>query len=217
MKKYKKEINTKFTIEGQFLGFVTEEDENIFKYMRMVVADEELQVKLSKQARASLYRILEKNYFIGLRPWDLIQVIGEQTLDRATGELRLKAEEINLLNANSTTKIASLTDVNCQNTTPCPAKTKLSVSKSSASKSPAKLLICHRSSCQKKGGRRQHQAIETMLRDRGLHECVSLQKSDCLGKCSLAPNIMLMPGKKRLSGMNPEAIAELLANLKSNN
>jgi NADH:ubiquinone oxidoreductase subunit E len=55
-----------------------------------------------------------------------------------------------------------------------------------------------------------HQAIETILRDRGLHEWVDLQASGCLGKCSMAPNIVLMPGKKRLSGMNPEAIADLL-------
>jgi NADH:ubiquinone oxidoreductase subunit E len=43
-----------------------------------------------------------------------------------------------------------------------------------------------------------------------------MEKSGCLGKCSMAPNIVLMPGKKRLSGMKPEAIAELLTSLKLN-
>jgi (2Fe-2S) ferredoxin len=213
MKKGKKEVSTNFTLEGQFLGFVIDQDDNKFKALRMAIADDEVQIKLTKQARASIFRSLEEHSFLGLRPWDFIQVIGEKTLDRTAGILKFKAEQINLLKVNQTSEIQPIQEASCQNTTPCPAKTK----KSSASKSPAKLLVCHRSSCQKRGGRRQHQVIETMLRDRGLHECVVMEKSDCLGKCSMAPNIVLMPGKKRLSGMKPEAIAELLANLQSNN
>jgi hypothetical protein len=212
MKKYRKEVSTNFVLEGKFLGFVSHQDESKFKYLRMIVADDEVQIKLSKQARASLFRVMEQNSFVGLRPWDLIQVTGEKTLDCETGELRFKAEEIKLLDLNSATQIEplieSLADITCQTTAPCPAKSKLSNSKSSA-----KLLVCHRSSCQKRGGRRQHQAIENILRDRGLHDCVSIQKSGCLGKCSQAPDIILMPGKKRLSGMHPEAIVSLLANL----
>jgi hypothetical protein len=205
MKKCKKEVSTNFTLEGQFLGFVIDQDDNKFKYLRMVVADDEVQIKLSKQARASLFRSLEEHSFLGLRPWDFVRVTGEKTLDRTAGILKLKAEQITILQVNQSAEIQPTQEVNCQNPTPCPAKAK----KLSASKSQTKLLVCHRSSCQKRGGRRQHQAIESMLRDRGLHECVV--------KCSMAPNIVLMPGKKRLSGMKPEAIAELLANLQSNN
>lgn len=76
-------------------------------------------------------------------------------------------------------------------------------------------MICQKSGCLKKGGKRQRQAIENLLRDRGLHDSVTLQETGCLGKCSMAPNVVLMPGKKRLSGMKPEAIAEMLETLKS--
>jgi (2Fe-2S) ferredoxin len=207
MKKYKKEVSTNFTLEGQFLGFVIDQDDNKFKYLRIAVVDDEVQIKLSKQARASLFRALEEHSFLALRPLDFIQVSGEKTLDCTTNTLKLKAEQITILNVNQSAEIQSTQDVNCQHTKSCPAQ----------AKSRAKLLVCHRSSCQKRGGRRQHQAIESMLRDRGLHECVVIEKSGCLGKCSHAPNIVLMPGKKRLSGMKPEAIAELLANLQSNN
>jgi (2Fe-2S) ferredoxin len=207
MKKGKKEVSTNFTLEGQFLGFVIDQDDNKLKYLRIAVADDEVQIKLTKQARASLFRSLEEHSFLTLRPWDSIQVTGEKTLDRTTNILKLKAEQITLLNVNQSAEIQPTQEVNCQPTKSCPAK----------AKSRAKLLVCHRSSCQKRGGRRQHQAIESMLRDRGLHECVVMEKSGCLGKCSMAPNIVLMPGKKRLSGMKPEAIAELLANLQSNN
>ena len=212
MKKYKKEVSTNFTLEGQFLGFVIDQDDNKFKYLRMAVADDEVQIKLSKHARASLFRALEGHSFLSLRPWESIQVTGEKTLDRTTGILKLKAEQIAILEDNKPIETQPKIDINCQDSTPCSDKAK----KLSVSKSTAKLLVCHRSSCQKRGGRRQHQAIETILRDRGLHECVVMEKSGCLGKCSMAPNIVLMPGKKRLSGMKPEAIAELLTSLKLN-
>lgn len=201
MKNDRKQVSKSFVTKGQFLGFVSNQDENKIKYLRMAIADNEIQIKLSKQARASLFRILEQNSFIGLRPWDFIQVTGEQTLDLTTNELRFKAEQIELLDANHSTQMQPAMNSDCQK----------------VSKTSAKLLVCHRSSCQKRGGKRQHQAIETMLRDRGLHECVTIQKSGCLGKCSQAPNIVLMPGKKRLSGMHPDAIAQLLVNLQSKN
>lgn len=205
MNKYKKEISTSFILEGQFLGFVIDRDDNKFKYLRMVIADDEVQIKLSKAARASLFRSLEAHSFLALHPWNLIQVTGEKTLDCTTGILKLKAEQIIILEDKQTIEIQPELEKNCQIFTPSFTKS-----------NKAKLLVCHRSSCQKRGGRRQHQAIEMMLRDRGLHDCVAMEKSGCLGKCSMAPNIMLMPGKKRLSGMHPDAIAELLISLNLN-
>jgi NADH:ubiquinone oxidoreductase subunit E len=76
-----------------------------------------------------------------------------------------------------------------------------------------KLLMCQKSGCQKKGGKKHRQAIETLLRDRNLLDQVVIQETGCLGKCSLAPNLVLMPGKRRVSGMSPNAIVALLTTL----
>jgi hypothetical protein len=179
-----------FILEGQFLGFIW--DGTKIKYLRIAVDQDELTIKLSKEARASCKTVLKPN--------TLIQVIGESKFDNKKEEIQFKACQICPQN-NAILEIV-------QNSNNCLSKEK--TSSCSAAGKKVKLLICQKSGCQKKGGKRQHQAIEAMLRDRGLHQSVILQESGCLGKCSQAPNIVLMPSKKRLSGMKPEAIVDLI-------
>jgi NADH:ubiquinone oxidoreductase subunit E len=82
--------------------------------------------------------------------------------------------------------------------------------------SKTKLLICQKSGCQKKGSQKYRQAIERNLEARGLTKSINIEETGCLGKCSMAPNIILMPTKQRLSGMTPNVIADLLANTQNN-
>jgi len=80
------------------------------------------------------------------------------------------------------------------------------------SREKIKLLVCQKSDCQKKGGKHHRQKLEQSLAKRGLSCRVMIEETGCLGKCSLAPNIVLMPHKKRLSGLKPAAIADYIAN-----
>lgn len=198
-----------FILEGHFQGFIWHDGK--LKYLRVAASEQELIIKLSKQARASLGTTLHPN--------DWIQVLGRVKVDERAGELKLKAEQI-------TKKPAPFVDLTpLEATEPCtpaecPEAEALTCPNSSdgqplCHKPTAKLLVCQKSSCQKKGGKKQHQAIATILRDRGLHDHVTIQGTGCLGKCAMAPNIVLMPGKKRLSGMKPEAIVALLEELYS--
>jgi (2Fe-2S) ferredoxin len=194
MKKHHATDTSSFILEGQFLGFIW--DGSKIKYLRIAAAEGELTIKLSKEARASCKTVLKTN--------DPIQVLGQTKIDRKTEEIEFKAERIitekdPVLEAFKQTEKAI-----CEETlSPCHP--------CSSTNKKVKLLICQKSGCQKKGGKGQHQAIEAILRDRGLHQSVILQESGCLGKCSLAPNIVLMPSKKRLSGMKPEAIVDLIS------
>lgn len=172
---------SEFCLEGQFLAFVV--DRGKLKYLRMSVSENEIQIKLSKQVRAALFRCVEQSSM--LRPLETIRVIGTQEIHAETGEFKLTAQQILRT-----------------------AQPEKSVKKN---KSSFRLVVCNRSKCQRQGGRQQHRELETALRDRGLD--TTIEQADCLGKCSLAPNVMLMPGKKRLSGMKPSAIADLLKSL----
>ena len=132
-----------------------------------------------------------KNLPIHLESHQMIQIIGKSKLETKTEKINLKVLQIKPLIA---TKVSNLA--------PRPNK--------------VKLLICQKSGCQKKGSQKQLQAIERNLEARGLAQSVIIQETGCLGKCSMAPNVVLMPGKQRLSGMKPDAIADLLANNQNN-
>lgn len=190
---------SKFSLDGNFLGFIRVGSK--FKYLRLAIAKEEFQIKLSKEARASCQAVLHVN--------DWIQVMGEMQVNPETGDLKLKADQIRKLDRlQDSSQDSSLVEtalfthalpLNPIRSEILPNRPKL------------KLLVCQKSSCQKKGGRKQRQAIESALCDRNLLNHVVIQETGCLGKCSMAPNLVLMPGKKRVSGMNPQAIANLLS------
>ena len=134
-----------------------------------------------------LSKKLRKNLSLKLETNQIIQVLGTSKLKDKQAKINLKVVQIN-----------PLTEVISISPTPLPKK--------------VKLLLCQKSGCLKKGSQKQRQAIERNLEIRGLSQSVIIQETGCLGKCSMAPNIMLMPGKKRLSGMKPEVIADLLTN-----
>ncbi|MCU0548536.1 MAG: (2Fe-2S) ferredoxin domain-containing protein [Leptolyngbya sp. Prado105] len=182
-----------FCLKGQFLAFVVEGGK--LKYLRMSSANEEIQIKLSKVARAALFRSIEHSST--LRPLDPIQVTGKQTIDPKTGSVKLTAQEI--FRADPTEEKI----VEFKSEKPC------------AKKPCYRVLVCQNSKCQRRGGRKQHRELETAIRNSDLHTIAKIESSECLGKCSMAPNVMLMPGKKRLSGMEPNAIADLLKTLSS--
>lgn len=189
---------SQFSLEGQFLEFVMERGK--LKHLRIAVADYELQIKLSKQALASL---VEQSPTLVLRPWDSIQISGEKKLDQQTGELKLKAYHLKKDVACLPESEASYPSCPL----PHPSAKVLSVSPK------AKILVCQKSGCLKKGGKRQLQELEAALRAHGLQDRVMIEPTGCMKHCSSAPNMVLKPGNKRLSGMKPEAIAALLENL----
>lgn len=157
----KSRLDTPFSLEGTFLGFVRED--NKIKYLRVAVAANELTVKLSKELRKKLYQIL--------MPGDWIEVTGERKL-KAGGELKLKALQVN--------KLAVVVD----NTLPeiC--------GKVSALK-PSKIRVCQGSGCRKRGGKKLLSGLEVALEQLGLRNQVIVEQTGCVKRCSSAPNVVL--------------------------
>lgn len=200
---------SEFVLEGQFLAFVI--DQGKIKYMRMAVADSELQIKLSKHARASLFMMFEQSSSLILRPWDAIYISGVKQVNLQTGLIKLEAHTILKPDRDGDESVES----GCDHGRACPescAGAETATAELLPSKK-VKILVCYKSGCQKRGSKKQIRDLEAVLHDRGLHQQVTIQETGCLGKCSMAPNMMLMPGKRRLSGMKPQAIADLLVTL----
>ena len=76
----------------------------------------------------------------------------------------------------------------------------------------AKIMVCQKSGCLKRGGKGLLSELEKTLCDRGLSDKVTIEHTDCQKRCSSAPNCVLMLGKKQYKKVHPEAIASLLEN-----
>nr|BAF47142.1 hypothetical protein [Zehria sp. KO68DGA] len=174
-----------FQLEGQFVGFLYKSNGQS-KSLRLAVGERELRIKLDKSLRNS--------QGLNIVPGDWISITGEQKFEGSFTKLKLKAHEVNRLSCNLECKTQETSTTTLQKT--CPKK--------------GKILLCNKSDCAKRGGRELYQTLQKTLCNLGLQDHVTIEKTSCQKRCGKAPNLILMPGKARLSKPNPKTISELL-------
>ncbi len=111
---------------------------------------------------------------------DLIHIFGVQTTKYKTQAIKFKAYQIQQI----TCSLHKITE--------------------------GKILLCHKSGCAKRGGKKLYKAISSGLEQLGLKNHVQLETTGCQKRCGKAPNLVMMPGKARYSNIYPGNIAELL-------
>lgn len=169
-----------FSLEGRFVGFVDFEEQP--KRIKVATSEGERCIKLSKQLRADLRGVLQAG--------DWIQVSGELKRKDKTGELKLKAYQVTLT---------------------VPTKREPVVQPPAAApKSNACVMVCQKSSCQKRGAGEVCQAVTQSLRDRGLEDQVAIKGTGCMKECKRGPCVVLMPDKARYIGVSPNEIPTLI-------
>ncbi len=182
MSKSKRRVED-FNLAGQLLGFVIKDGYKV-KYLRMIVNEVEYWIKLSKEIRRSL----DPRIFPGC--W--LEIEGTKELNGKNGKVKYKADSVILKIETDTAKEAIV-----------PIKTK-------KAKSKAKVLICQKSSCKKRGAKKVCEALEKNLRDRGIAEEVTIKSVGCLKECKKGPNLVLMPDKVRYSKVNAQKVPDLI-------
>lgn len=120
-----------------------------------------------------------------LSPGDWVRVVGEKKFSSKNGRIKLKAERVLLAGIQYPAEISP------------PDATK------------AKILVCQKSDCLKRGGKAICQALEMALSDRGLAKQVVIKGTGCMKKCSSGPNLV-MSDKTRYSRVKVAQVPELL-------
>jgi (2Fe-2S) ferredoxin len=80
----------------------------------------------------------------------------------------------------------------------------------SKTKSKAKVLICQKSNCWKKGGAKVYQELESILSDLQLSQEIPIKKTGCLKQCKKAPALVMMPDKARYNKVKPSQVRGLV-------
>lgn len=170
-----------FCLQGRFLGFGLEDRFKI-KYLRLLTAEGERCVKLSKAARTSIV--------LSLVPGDSLQVWGEKKTTFYPPEVKLKANRI---------EVSPAQPLEGQPRSP---------SQPRAAK-PQQILMCQKSDCMKRGGKAVCQALEQSIRDRGLENQVTIRGTGCMKDCKAGPNVV-MPNKTRYRRIQPQEVAAVI-------
>lgn len=172
-----------FSLEGRFEGF-TAEGKSPFKYLSLQSTDGAHVIRLPKSVRMMLFRYLQTG--------DWIRVVGQQSIDKETGEPRLKAQEV--------IRVKPLQGVNAP-----PQK------RPKAKRGKSKILLCQKSKCRKRGAGQICDRVEAALATQGLSDTVQVKLTGCMDRCKAGPNIVMMPSKKRYTKVTPAQVPDLIA------
>ena len=160
------------------------------KYIKLATEQNKVWIKVSKKLRKQISQLpLECQ----------LEVTGKLKQYPKTGKVKYKAQAITLVpqnleqSAKIKTKQVSLLPVFDTKT-----------------KSKAKVLICQKSNCWKKGGQQVYEKLESVLSDRNLSEQISIRKTGCLKKCKKAPNLVMLPDKAHYTKAKPQQVADLV-------
>ena len=176
-----------FQLQGKFVGFIYKSNIKA-KSLILAVGERELRIKIDKS--------LQDTHFLNLLPGDWISITGEQEFKKEKfTKLKLKAYEIDRLSC----------DVKCN-----PQEETNAMGKGKACAKKGKILICNKSDCAKRGGKKLYGVLEKTISNLGLEKHVTIQKTGCQKRCGKAPNMILMPGRSKHSKPNPKNIAGLL-------
>jgi (2Fe-2S) ferredoxin len=192
---------SEFSLEGEILNLIIEDGYKL-KYLR-ISSDRGIEylVKLCKELRASLSSVLTP----GLR----VEVAGEKQHNLKNGKIKLKAYSLKLSGSDDRTQQPlDLTNAPVALVTSPP--TTAPQTAVTSTKTKAKILVCQKSDCQKRGGAAVCKALENALNSRGLEGQVTVQGTGCLKQCKAGPNIVLMPDKTRYSRIKPAEIPALI-------
>ncbi|ELS05187.1 NADH:ubiquinone oxidoreductase 24 kD subunit [Xenococcus sp. PCC 7305] len=88
--------------------------------------------------------------------------------------------------------------------------TKVRQSTKSGKNKKGKILICRKSSCDKRGGKKLYRALGETLHKLGLKERISIEVTGCQKQCKKAPSLILMPGKVKHADVSPKDLGSLL-------
>jgi (2Fe-2S) ferredoxin len=152
------------------------------KHLRLAVVSDNITGKI----KIKIPQDLRCSLVASLMPGEQIHIRGISQLNLRTSKLKLTAYQVQAVGF-------------------CPIHHQLP-------ETQAKIMVCQKSGCIKRGGKGLLSDIEKTLCDRGLLHKVKIEHTDCQKSCGSAPNCVLMLGKKQYKKIHPEAIASLLEN-----
>jgi (2Fe-2S) ferredoxin len=187
---------SEFDLVGQLKDIFIKSNDRV-KYLKLATNEREYLIKVSKQIRANLSQIL--------KPGFQVQIQGQRQQSWKNGKVKYRADVVEIL-ANQ--EVASrfereVSTLEKQN------EQIISSTKPSA-KPKAKVLVCQKSTCWKRGGKEVCELLEASIRDRGLTTQVQIQPTGCLKQCKKGPNIVMMPDKACYSKVQPQQVPSLL-------
>ncbi|MEM1367701.1 MAG: (2Fe-2S) ferredoxin domain-containing protein [Cyanobacteria bacterium P01_H01_bin.15] len=177
-----------FNLEGTCRGFIGKDLCNP-KSLVLEVEQEEVAIKLAKNLRSTVRRYVHLG--------DRIRCLGYSQVDLKSGIVKLKANQLFSLPQHSFERSVAILPPSTPAIPNCLPQQQAEFPSLTEKPRNAKILVCKKSGCQKRGGQHVVNALEQILHENKIHERVSIHYTGCQKRCSKSPSLTIMPGKHR--------------------
>jgi Thioredoxin-like [2Fe-2S] ferredoxin len=174
---------------GQFVGYELKDGYKV-KRLNLLTADGMQSVKLTKEARAALFRL---NSGTTIVPGTLLSLAVTAKFD--DGAIKYKVYDLQILAAATTIEPMNLPVT--ESDSPRPKLTKI--------------RVCDRGTCRKRGALEVYAQLQQEIHDRGLGNQIVLEKTGCLKDCKQGPNVTI--GKTCHNNICPSRTTQMLSAL----
>lgn len=193
MNGYQSPQTSAFSIQGRLVDFFIKDGYKL-KGLKIVTTEGQVYVKLAKSLQINF------NWFVP--PGTPLQLYGERKINRKTGECKFKAQRV--------TTVEGTNDVWANSPLIPDFPSALSKQENDKpKKAKATILVCKKSDCMKRGGKKLCQALETAVSDRGLENQVTIKGTGCMKSCKAGPNLV-MPDKTRYKRIQADQVPQVL-------
>ena len=166
------------------------------KLKQQGVGTQQIQIKLGKSLRQALFTYLE--------PQDWLKIEGKCKRDAKTDEVTWKASEVIKLSPKQIEKVKKKAATS-EKVRPPKARTKKT--------KPARVLICQKGSCRKKGSVAVGKAFGDALVELGCDDRVTIKATGCMSHCKAGPNVVLLPGGGSHKRVKPKDARSLVTKI----
>lgn len=182
-----------FIVEGRLIDFSIKDGYKL-KGLRIETTEGEVYVKLAKHLRINF------NWMLPLGT--PLRIYGEKKVDTKTGCVKFKAQRVIMAGEVDRVwaKVSPPVNLNppspVNEVKPKPAKTET-------------ILVCRKSDCMKRGGKKLCQVLQAEISDRGLDNHVTIKGTGCMKSCKAGPNLV-MPDKTRYKRIQATEVPALV-------
>lgn len=195
-----------FSWVGQFLAFVPGKKSPYQSAFVQVIAVESGTAGAIQSCQIRLDKDIQETAAESIRPRSWVKVTGKGKLDKKSGKAEWKAssiEEISLQTVADVKAEAEKAEAEKAEKEKAPQPSQLqlvSATKSAAKEKPARILICQKSSCRKKGSQKVISAVEDAIAKADASDRITVKSTGCLKCCKTGPTVVVLPsgskGKK---------------------
>lgn len=182
-----------FSWVGQFLAFVPgKKSPHQFAFIQVIAVEngtsgeiQSCQVKLSKNIREMVAS--------SIKPRSWVKVSGKGKLDQKSGKMKWKAEIMEAISLQTLAAVKAEAEAASR-----PPRLKLvSTTKATVKQKPARILVCQKSSCRKKGSQKVSDAIEDAIAQANASDQITLKATGCLKCCKTGPTVVVLPASSK--------------------